>query len=486
MPNHRPPFKSLYFGEAAAEDEALKRPDLFLKSFVDVRDAVRLVREGDAYLLIGPKGVGKSSYIEYLRLSQGDQHREFVHREDIGELRGALQSDTEISKSGSELTEIAWSTWLWCRLFDSLMKDESASTQGDPDIVQLHRDLRSTGLASGDFRSVLKEVRRKQHKFTAPKVYEYSTESSGARQVNLIQLRDLLVQIVCDARTDNLHLVALDGLDSAEIGTDAYWRQLAGLLRSCTAAHRRLREAASPVRICLLCRSDVFLKIPIPDSNKIRQVWGVELDWAYGLDTPEDSSLWDLLERKASATRKTKVDYLVDSYFPAYMEVGQRRNARQIEMHRYLMELTRGTPRDMIMLMKNIQRDLYEQQELDIGRVRAGVNAYCKNYFTGEIANEVVGMIPGQTGQTTVGLLSRLPQRQFTREDYSTLIRSASSEAEASIDEQLQQLYLAGAIANIGQEGYVRFYHRRSLAELDVRGPFILHNALTLGLNLPW
>jgi hypothetical protein len=221
----------------------------------------------------------------------------------------------------------------------------------------------------------------------------------------------------------------------------------------------------------------------VPDSNKIRHGWGVELDWAYGLDTPEDSALWDLLERKASSTRRATISNLVDSYFPRHMEVGQRQQVRRIPMPKYLMELTRGTPRDMIMLMKSIQHDLYPNQQLDVNRVRAGVNSYCKNYFTGEIANEMVGMV---SAQAIIGMLSRLPSRQFTRQSYSSLLSPALDELDGTLDQQLQQLYLAGAIANIGKDGYVRFYHRRSFAELDLRGPFILHNALTLGLNLPW
>jgi predicted AAA+ superfamily ATPase len=69
MPGKLRPFKSLYFGDAAAEDEAEKWPELFVKSFYDLRNAVDRITNGDAYLLIGPKGAGKSSYIEYLRLT---------------------------------------------------------------------------------------------------------------------------------------------------------------------------------------------------------------------------------------------------------------------------------------------------------------------------------------------------------------------------------------------------------------------------------
>jgi hypothetical protein len=368
------------------------------------------------------------------------------------------------------------------------MQDLGCSLHSNSEAVALYRELRIAGIVNGDYASVVREVRRKQHKFTAPKFYEFSTESDGVKKVNIGQLRDLLIQIICEAETLSTHILALDGLDSAEIGTDSYWKQLAALIRACTAVHRRVRKARSRLRVCLLCRNDVFLKIPIPDSNKIRQGWGVELEWSYGLETPEDSSLWDLLEKKVSA-RGVPITNLVDLYFPEFMEVGQRTNPNKIRMPKYLIELTRNTPRDMVMLMKSIQSELLPEQDLDVRRVRAGVNSYCKHYFAGEISNELVGMVSGDVAQVILGSMSRLPGRRFSRDDFIRIVSNISGAQQSTTDEILQQLYMAGAIASIAaarDEDYFRFYHRRSYVELDLRGPFMLHNALTLGLNLPW
>ncbi|NAZ80805.1 hypothetical protein GTR02_03090 [Kineococcus sp. R8] len=478
----------MYFGEAGAEVEAEKYPELFKNSFYDLAGVVAKVNDGDAFLLIGPKGAGKSSYIEYVQLMSTDSVGQFVTKKDLGELRGALQSDSTLSRAGSEITELAWSTWLWIQLFDSVMKDQSSSCHRDPSIAGLHRELRSAGLLSGDFRSVVQAVRKKQHKFSAPKFYEYTSESSGETRVNISQLRDILEVVVTQAETSNQHMLALDGLDSAIIGSTSYWQQLAALLRACTVVHRKVRSAQSHIRVVMLCRSDVLLKIPLPDSNKIRQGWGLEFDWSYGLDTPEDSHLWDLVEKKASA-RGRPIANLIDTYFPQDMEVGGRTHLRRIPMPRYLMELTRGTPRDMIMLLKKIQQQAPNVTELSVRHVRAGVNAYCKDYFAGEVANELVGLVPDAIASGAVGALSRLPSRRFTRGEFLDVFRDLLTANEVSADELLQQLYLAGAVANVipGQrEDYVRFYHRRSHADVSLQGPFLLHTALTISLNLPF
>ncbi|CAL9643935.1 hypothetical protein SUDANB95_06389 [Actinosynnema sp. ALI-1.44] len=94
-------------------------------------------------------------------------------------MRGALKVDREISESGPEISELAWSTWIWCQLFNSLMLDQSSSLHGNPEVVGLHKQLRAAGIAGGDYTTVISEVRKKKHKFTVPKVYEYSSESEA-------------------------------------------------------------------------------------------------------------------------------------------------------------------------------------------------------------------------------------------------------------------------------------------------------------------
>ncbi|MCM3846357.1 hypothetical protein ND486_09160 [Pseudonocardia sp. DR1-2] len=478
-------FSRLYFGEASAEAEGEKRPELLVRGYYDLADTSERVESRDAFLLIGPKGAGKSSYVEYRRLKAEGAYDSFVIRRDLGEIRGALKNDATMSGS-HEVTELSWSVWIWCQLFGSVMSDQAASCQRDLDSQSLFSELRTLGAIDGDFRSVIQEIRKKQHKFTAPKVYEYSTEASGARRVNLGQLRDVLSEICAAVDSPNEHILAIDGLDSAVIGSAGYWDQLAALLRAANAVHMRLRGARSGLRIVLLCRSDIFMKIPLPDSNKIRQSWAIELDWSYGLDTPEDSYLWDLIEKKASASGAV-IDNLVESYFPARMEVAQRTGGRSFGMSRYLMELTRGTPRDMIVLLKKIQEQSREVSELSIKNIRAGVNSYCKQYFGNEMANELIGLLPANLSNTVIGSMSRLEYRRFTRSEFEALFDQIAKTEDFDVDQVLQQLFLAGAIANIfpgRDENYVKFYHRRNHADLSLGGPFIVHTALALSLNL--
>ncbi|MEY9215020.1 hypothetical protein NI17_016950 [Thermobifida halotolerans] len=480
------PFKSLKFGEAAAEDEAEKNPKLFKKSFMDPWGVVDQVQDGEVFLLIGPKGVGKSTVVEYLKIKGQEEQAGFrVDSCDLGSLHQSVAAEKKIGEeSENGRTELAWTVFLWLKLFESVMNDLGSDISRDPDYVDLHNKLKRSGLVDGEFRTVIREVRKRTHKFTLPKrIYEFQREDTGSIEIHANQLASVLENAVIEAETEATHVLALDGLDSAIIGSESYWNVLSNLLRAAYSMHRKLRRARSRIRILLLCRSDIFMKINLPDSNKIRQGWAIEFTWEYGNNEAESSYLWDLVEKKARAGGG-KFDNILLDYLPPEMIYGK--NVHR-PMHSYLMNLTRQTPRDILMLFRNISKSVPFQENhrtLSVKEVRAGVNNYCKSYFANEILNELAGLTPHSVASATLGILGSL-DRRFQRSDFEKAFSEIIEKNNFTIDQLLHQLFLAGAIANIkrGREEYIQFYHRRNLNELNASGPFLLHPALALAVN---
>ncbi len=477
-------FSDLNFGEAAAEVEAEKSPDLLLHSFVDKWGVENKLAKGDAFLLIGPKGSGKSTVVEYLRLkAERANGLSFFDICDVGELYQSAESNLPNLENGR--SELAWRVFIWLRLYASLMKDQGSDLANDPDHVKFFNDLKAAGLVSGNLKTVIAEVKKRGHKFSLPQgLYSYTLEATGEKVVRADRLAEILSQAVLSAQTSSPHYLALDGLDSAFIGSSEYWALLANLLRACNSIHKDLRKGSSIVRITLLCRSDVFLKIQLPDSNKIRQGWGVELDWTYGVDDFRHSYLWDLIEKKVQASGGPDEDVLT-YYFPAEMTYGQ---GRREEMPRYLLNLSRQTPRDILTLFTEMGKTSAGVHPLDVLRIRAGVNNYCRTYFTNEIANEFVGLAPDSICRSLIGKMTRIPRQRFSRSDIEALFVTDLEQEGFDLDDLLLQLFYSGAIANYipgRREDYVQFYHRRSHSDLNVSGPFLLHNALTIGLNVP-
>ena len=66
LEDERPTYQSLYFGRSDSRNEATEDREGFLRSYVDLNDASKAVLKGDKFLVLGPKGTGKSALAWYL------------------------------------------------------------------------------------------------------------------------------------------------------------------------------------------------------------------------------------------------------------------------------------------------------------------------------------------------------------------------------------------------------------------------------------
>src|ERR1022692_4190592 len=81
MPQPKPPpLRELHFGQLDAAQEAIDQPNLLLEGFYDYREAAYGISAGEVWLLLGPKGAGKTAVLEHLRLKwQSQWDRFFVY-----------------------------------------------------------------------------------------------------------------------------------------------------------------------------------------------------------------------------------------------------------------------------------------------------------------------------------------------------------------------------------------------------------------------
>lgn len=60
-------YADLYFGLSDSRNEAIESHDAFLRSYVDLEGAVESVLNGKKFLVLGPKGTGKTALAWYLK-----------------------------------------------------------------------------------------------------------------------------------------------------------------------------------------------------------------------------------------------------------------------------------------------------------------------------------------------------------------------------------------------------------------------------------
>ncbi|WP_157987630.1 P-loop ATPase, Sll1717 family [Jiangella endophytica] len=480
-------FRSLYFGLAAAENEVAKDPERFRRTYFDRWSLAEKVADHERFLILGPKGAGKSAAAAFVSLKWEAQLGEpsiFAKHVDFDELNRTQSPLTSldhklVSGEMNSMTDAAWKLFLSVRLLESLLSDPASSISRDPQAIRLLSDLQEAGLASDDYPKVLRRVRERRALIRVP-FGEFGRSSSDTETLSPGQVGDAVLRLILQATTPNRHLLAIDGLDKAISENPAYWQTLAALVRVADT----LRREASKISQChiyvmVMCRSDVFRHTQFADAPKIAADGAVHIEWHAEAADPREVLLWEYLARKA----EVDADFLL-ACLPRSVRVGKQGGA--VEALRYVLEFTRYTPRDISQLFNTLQ-EVAGGHQLSGRFVRAAADRFASNHFLSELIAEAVGLLPSRVVASLDGVLGSLPARKFDLNDLEAGINEEGLADVISARELGEYLFLQGAIGNYDQSsGYVQFYHRRDTYKFKRRGSYILHNAVVYALNVPW
>ena len=498
----RTPFAELYFGKSDSHNELVDDRGEFLKSFVKLNGIVDDVVSGDRTMVLGPKGTGKSALGWYLHATSQDNDY-LAEVKDASELPLADIPQLETGQAaGSERTVTAWRFILLCNYLNLLLKDESIRLPAESEVRRVTGLLRRYGFMGGTSGRAILTISQTTITIPIPKLGPiYQRESQD--KLTIFALLPYLEEWAANARSGNRHLLVLDGLDSIFLNDAKYDESMAALVQAAYTVNQKFARTGSTGRVVLLLRNDVFSRVSLtlPDSQKMRDDFAVELDWrvlsgSQGTNSP----LIRLVNDKATqALGVGEVDVL--SYFPRMIEVGRAAAAgpRQIPPMQYLLNLTRHTPRDLLRLLDEIRR--VEASGIFPGNpnaalrqdvIREGVLQYANRYFTNAIRNEFAGYSGGpEEAQAAISALQSMESQLFEREAFLAALRDLGFPDSSLGDRLLKLLFFAGAVGNLvrrraGQESYLQFYHRRDDSEIYLRGQLTIHGALCHAWSIPF
>lgn len=489
-----PPFADLYFGLSDAVNEAQQEPDNFFRSYVDTDHLAQQVVSGRRTLVFGPKGTGKSALALWIVSSTADEQVVSTVRDASSLPLADIPSLQTGQPAGVERTVTAWKFILLCNYLALLRGDESAQIKNRREVERVTRLLREFGFMGDSSGRALLKVATTTVEIPIPKVGPiYRRESKSA--LNIFSLIPYLEDWALSAQSSNRHVLFLDGLDSIYLNDPKYDDSLSALVQAAYQLNQALGAAAATGSVVLLLRNDVFSRISmrLPDSQKMRDDLGVDLDWrVLSGSAGRNAPLFQLVNAKASAAAGEHVDVL--SYLPPRITVGN--GGRQIPAMQYLLNLTRHTPRDLLRLCEEIRKaassGMFPNEAAAVTQetVREGVLQYSTKYFVNAIKNEFAGYHRGpEAAQGAISALQYLGSQRFTRESFHAKLSEArgGSTTDIDTDELLKLLFFAGAIGNlVGNDSYMRFYHRRDDSEIYLRGPLVLHGALCHAWNIPF
>ncbi|WP_426724914.1 P-loop ATPase, Sll1717 family [Curtobacterium flaccumfaciens] len=485
-PRERPErdFQTLYFGRASAENEVHEDEDRFLRTYLDRYSLPARVASHEIFLLLGPKGSGKSASAWFVALTWKQElapqvlYHKYVDFDELNRTETPLSSLDKklVSADVAFLTDSAWRLFLGVRLLESLAQDSESTVANDPSALRLLDQLREAGLASDDYPNVLRRVRER-------KIFAGISSTLGETRVEVDtgvlsagQIGDAIVRLVMNDKTPNRHLLSIDGLDKAITQNDAYWQTLAALIRVADQINRRLARTTHAY-VMVMCRSDVFRRVAFADGPKIAADSSETIEWGAEAARPREVELWNYLARKSGLSEGELFRYL-----PRSVKVGEQ---GAVSTDRYILDFTRYTPRDMSVLFRQLQKTS-ASAPIQGAEVRKAADQFASTHLLQEILAEANGLLPPLVIDRIPNVLTGL-RRTFNKQQFDAAIRSAGIEEFTDSQRLGEYLFLQGALGNYRPDvQYVQFYHRRDAYTFSARGPWILHTGLAYALNLPW
>lgn len=444
--------------------------------YYDYRGAVFGISTRHTWLLLGPKGSGKSAVLESVRLNWKARPDRFFTYWNLGGF--PVNDVTQIGmgqSSGGSRAQAAWEFLLLLRIVETLADDNSLSCPGSfNDMVSA---LKANGLLSGDWLSKVSRWSSTKVKFDAKVLGVEGQWDSGS--ITPLEVSAHLRSELSKVHTDNMHVVALDGLDSFFFELEDEWTSLAALTSALYALNRELASYDLPVTLVAAIRSDILDVLPGPEVTKLKP-HSVHLDW-HSNGIGAKNHLWTLLSKKASV-RKPEVRNIVTQYLRTSIAIGPHR-----ELAEYLLDNTRLLPRDTVALMGYLQSCYRGNGQVTEESAKKAVQLYAEQYFVSEIFDNLAGVLPAGNARFIASFRDALrtaPSRFFTFQYMCDELDGELTPAQIKL--LLRQMFETGGIG-IKNGRHTDFVFRKvSGAGFTHRYEFMLHDALTRAWNRPW
>lgn len=471
-----PKFSTLHFGHLDATQEAADSPELLRDGYYDYRQAVQGILEGTAWLVLGPKGSGKSAVLENIRLNWEPRWNRFFT---YWNLAGFPVNDvTRIATGqtpGGARAQAAWEFVLLLRVLETLDADEGLRAPGK--FGAMVKALRASGYLNTNWTANVARWSSTRLKFDA-KVIGAETQFDAA-SITPLDVSHYIREQIATTGTDSRHIISIDGLDSFFFELEDEWASLAGLMQAVWTINRELKESGLPVSIVVAARSDIVDLLPGPEINKLKP-HAVHLDWhAHGIGA--DNHLWKLVTRKA-AVAKPEVTSVIGQYLSRPVVIGPHRNLAE-----FLLDHTRLLPRDLVALLGHLQLEYGGNGRVPEENAKRAVRNYCEQYFVGEIFDNLAGVLPAGNARQVASFKDALrtaPTRLFNFQYMTEELKGELDPAE--IKSLLKQMFETGGIG-IKNGQHTDFVFRRTAgAGFTTRYEFMLHDALTRAWNRPW
>jgi hypothetical protein len=475
-------FRDIEFGFADAHKEGAEAPDLLLHGFFDDTRLTEQALSGSSFLFLGYKGSGKTAIAERARLLGERDPELFVTTTALDDFS---YGDFKSLAGAGDFESRYPTVWAWVLLLflvQSLERDEQGRVDAPATYTRPLEGIRRLNLLPlPELKQLVTSSSKRGFKASIPKFFEYTEERvAEGHDLQLMQMVRALREAVLRFPTASRHVLFIDGLDEILTQSEVQFHALAALISEASRLNDDLRAAGKPFKFVVLCRTDIFDRLPGANKNKIRRDSAENLEWFDDPREPDRTRLVQLVNLRAWRSLQREANVFAE-FFPT------RAEGRPIR--RLLLHHTRHLPRDVLQLMKSLQRfaPLSPSEALTENQLRSGIRHYSNDYFLPELRDELHGYLRGPDIETAIKLLSSLRASRFTLRDLELQahrLRLGSVE----LDTLVHTLFECSGIGMVDQSGpgrpVVTFKYRNRTAMLIPDARMLVHPGAWNALNI--
>lgn len=481
-------FSEIRFGKTSAEKESLESPDLLLRGFFDPFGYVKAAKAPSGFLFLGYKGSGKSAIGEHLRLAAEDEPELFVRYLSLGDfpytsfskiIKGDLEPEAKFPD--------AWSWLLLLQAIEQLAQDNGSTLHSNKDADEVYKQLQEAGLLPSLSLKYIVQQTTKRTGGVNWKALTFGREKSTVEgnSADIPFFVEKLKELVLSIRSESRHLLVVDGLDELVGKRAVQLSSLASLVYEIDRLNSGFIRHKCPLKIILLCRTDIYELLPNANKNKLRQDSAIELNWFTEAADFRDSNLIKLINHRASISLGKETD-VFKQFFPQTVTIQHGRQDVVKDSRAFLLEFTRHTPRDLITLLNFVQQEVANRNSIHLSHLEIAAKNYSVSYFVPEIRDELHGYFDSDEIGLIISLLGAVGEREFT---YSQVLRASENVAGTNCDirKALFRLFECSALGNVHfVNGHIHFSFkfRNRNAVLDITKKMMLHRGMWKALNL--
>lgn len=474
-------YKDIKFGELSAEEEIDKNPDLVKTGFYDFKSVVSQILNGSKFLILGNKGSGKSIVGEHLKATSGMQadgaHR-FVTKFGMKDFPFKSFSKIIPGDEGPETKlPTAWQWALLVQVIQSFKNDAGKSNEFDIEFNQALENLAKMGILPSTSISDLARISGAREFKIKIMNFEISGDFTPTKTTDLMfaQIVSYLKGVALHLQSPNKHFIVIDGLDDQLSERNHQFAAIAALIGEAGDLNTLFREHSVPLKIVVLCRKDIYSKLPGANKNKSSGYTEV-LNWYQDqIETKEKHVI------KLAQFRAEKSGFHGD----LFAENFQEKYAGNKDALEYLLDNTRYTPRDFLRLLTEIQNFKNELSPVSTSDIDRAVRKYSSDYFWPEIEDELDGYFERKDIAKLKQALIHFQKREFKFQNFVSFCESEKYDLP-NLHKMFEVMYDCGAISNkIDTNGNVKYFSKmRDENDFNERQTISVHRGALKALGL--